>query len=142
MKETLGSSSCISCREDTVTSQSEKLPKSQVSQLTLLDNEEITVQVWDLSSCACLHTLRGHNKPVQRLEICGNSLYSTAGRKIRVWDLTTFRCRKNIHTQDDGGALRALALGSAGTIYVAGQVGSFCKYNVSIDKAFLAMHNI
>ncbi len=59
---------------------------------------------------------------MQRLEIHGNSLYSTAGRKIRVWDLTTFRCRKNIHTQDDGGALRALALGQTGTIYVAGQV--------------------
>ena len=80
------------------------------------------MQVWDLNSCICLHTLRGHNKPVQRLEIRGKMLCSTAGRKIRVWDLETFRCRKNIHTQDDGGALRALALGPSGTIYVAGQV--------------------
>ena len=79
-------------------------------------------QVWDLQACTCLHTLRGHNKPVQKLAIRRGLLYSTAGRKMRVWDLETFRCIRNLHTQDDGGALRALAVGEKRSIFVAGQV--------------------
>ena len=79
-------------------------------------------QVWDLSTFACVKTLRGHNKPVQVLQQRHGLLYSIGGRKIRIWDLTTFCCLKNIHTQDDGGAMRALAVGSDGTIYVGGQV--------------------
>jgi len=38
--------------------------------------------VWDLESCTCLHTLRGHNKPVQKLGLRGGALYSIAGRKV------------------------------------------------------------
>ena len=49
------------------------------------------MQVWDLQSCTCLHTLRGHNKPVQKLGLRGGNLYSIAGRKVRVWCLKSYR---------------------------------------------------
>lgn len=74
-----------------------------------------------METCSCLHTLAGHNKPVQKLAISNCYLYSIAGRKIRVWDLDTFACLRNIHTQDDGGALRALSV-TGHAIHVAGQV--------------------
>ena len=96
------------------------------SAISLLGLSEDTAlwwaQVWDLQACTCLHTLRGHSKPVQKLAIRGGLLYSTAGRKMRVWDLDTFKCIRNVHTQDDGGALRALAVGEKRSIFVAGQV--------------------
>ena len=77
--------------------------------------------MWDLDAYTCVRVLQGHNKPVQRLTIRGNMLYSTAGRWLRAWDLNTYKCVRNVQTQADGGALRALAMGPSGTIYVAGQ---------------------
>ena len=79
-------------------------------------------QVWDTGQCKCVHTLRGHKQPVQRIAICGKRLYSTAGRTIRVWDVATFECLQVIRTQQDCGALLAMTAAPDGTVYVGGQV--------------------
>ena len=79
-------------------------------------------QVWDTEQCKCVHTLRGHKQPVQRIAICGSRLYSTAGRNIRVWDITTFECLQVIRTHQDCGALLAMTAAPDGTVYVGGQV--------------------
>ena len=79
-------------------------------------------QVWDTGQCKCVHTLRGHKQPVQRIAICGRRLYSTAGRTIRVWDVATFECLQVIRTQQDCGALLAMTAAPDGTVYVGGQV--------------------
>ena len=81
-------------------------------------------QVWDTAQCKCVHTLRGHKQPVQRIAICGSRLYSTAGRDIRVWDVATFECLQVIRTQQDCGALLAMTAAPDGTVYVGGQVCS------------------
>lgn len=79
-------------------------------------------QVWHTGQCKCVHTLRGHKQPVQRIAICGGRLYSTAGRNIRVWDVATFECLQVIKTQQDCGALLAMTAAPDGTVYVGGQV--------------------
>lgn len=75
-----------------------------------------------MAQCKCVHTLRGHKQPVQRIAICGSRLYSTAGRDIRVWDVATFECLQVIRTQQDCGALLAMTAAPKGTVYVGGQV--------------------
>lgn len=69
-------------------------------------------------------TLLGHTKPVQSLWTARGRLYSTAGRYLRVWDVTapSFPCVRVLQLPRDGGALGALALDAAGALYVAGQV--------------------
>ena len=69
-------------------------------------------------------TLLGHTKPVQSLWSARGRLYSTAGRYLRVWDVTapSFPCVRVLQLPRDGGALGALALDAAGALYVAGQV--------------------
>ena len=85
----------------------------------------MVVQVWDTAQCKCLHTLQGHQQPVQRIAICGSRMYSTAGRNIRVWDVATFKCLQVIKTQQDCGALLAMTAAPHGTVYVGGQVSAF-----------------
>ena len=80
------------------------------------------LQVWDLQQCKCRHTLTGHTKPVQRLVLSGNRLYSTAGSTVRVWDLQTLQCLDVLRSHSDGGSLCGLALDGAGFVYVGGQV--------------------
>ena len=80
------------------------------------------LQVWDTGQCKCVATLRGHEQPVQRLAICGARMYSTAGRTIRVWDVASLACLHLISTQQDCGALLAMAAAPDGTVYVGGQV--------------------
>lgn len=75
-----------------------------------------------------MRTLCGHNKPVQKLEVRGRRLVSIAGRKIRVWCVDTLRCVRNVHTQDGGGALRALAVADRDTVYVSGQVQTLLPF--------------
>ena len=84
----------------------------------------MVVQVWDTAQCKCLHTLQGHQQPVQRIAICGSRMYSTAGRNIRVWDVATFKCLQVIKTQQDCGALLAMTAAPHGTVYVGGQVSA------------------
>lgn len=81
------------------------------------------VQVWDLVQCKCTHTLTGHTKPVQRLEVHGSRLYSVGGRAIRAWDLNTFECVGVLRTRNDCGSLCGLSVDAAGLVYVGGQVG-------------------
>ena len=69
-----------------------------------------------MESHQLLATLVGHNKPVLKLAIYGKHLYSTAGRRIRVWDLDTYDCVYVAHTMPGSGALRALAVRVAGKI--------------------------
>ncbi len=85
----------------------------------------MVVQVWDTAQCKCLHSLKGHQQPVQRIAICGSRMYSTAGRNIRVWDVATFKCLQVIKTQQDCGALLAMTAAPDGTVYVGGQVSAF-----------------
>lgn len=73
----------------------------------------VLLQVWAVESHQLLTTLVGHNKPVLKLAIYGKHLYSTAGRRIRVWDLDTYDCVYMAHTMPGSGALRALAVGGA-----------------------------
>ena len=75
-----------------------------------------------MTTFGCLKTLYGHNKPVQKLAQKAGKLYSIAGRKIRIWDVLTFKCIRNMHTEDEGGGLRALVVADDNTVYVAGQV--------------------
>ena len=83
-------------------------------------------QAWNTLQCKCLHTLRGHQQPVQRIAICGTRLYSTAGRNIMVWDVNSFERLQVIKTQQDCGALLAMTAAPNGTVYVGGQVAIAC----------------
>ena len=84
--------------------------------------------MWDLQQCKCRHTLIGHTKPVQRLVLSGERLYSTAGSTVRVWDLQTLQCLDVLHSHSDGGSLCGLALDEAGLVYVGGQVRPFVQF--------------
>lgn len=94
---------------------------------------DCTIKVWDTSQCKCLHSLRGHKQPVQRIAICGKRMYSTAGRDVRVWDVDSFACLQVIKTQQDCGALLALAAAPDGTVYVGGQDMRVQAYRCSND---------
>ena len=82
------------------------------------------MQIWDVAGGQCVATLARHNKPVQSLWIADGRLYSTAGRYLRVWDVSasSFPCVRVLQLPRNGGAISALALDSAGNVYVAGQV--------------------
>ena len=83
----------------------------------------------------CVATLLGHTKPVQSLWTARGRLYSTAGRYLRVWDVTapSFPCVRVLQLPRDGGALGALALDATGALYVAGQV-SWRLLNSMLDN--------
>ncbi len=82
--------------------------------------------MWDLQQGKCIRTLTGHSRPVQKLHVAGQRLFSVGGRSLRVWDLATYVCRHVIHLPRDNGALSALAVSPEGMLYIAGQVGCCC----------------
>ncbi|KAL3135302.1 hypothetical protein ABBQ32_007500 [Trebouxia sp. C0010 RCD-2024] len=99
---------------------------------------DCTIKVWHTGQCKCVHTLRGHKQPVQRIAICGGRLYSTAGRNIRVWDVATFECLQVIKTQQDCGALLAMTAAPDGTVYVGGQDMRVQAFRCSTNDSSLA----
>ncbi|DBB02245.1 TPA: hypothetical protein ACH3X3_011267 [Trebouxia sp. C0006] len=99
---------------------------------------DCTIKVWDTAQCKCLHTLKGHQQPVQRIAICGSRMYSTAGRNIRVWDVATFKCLQVIKTQQDCGALLAMTAAPDGTVYVGGQDMRVQAFKCSLEDATLS----
>ena len=63
----------------------------------------------------CVHTLRGHSKPVTQLRLARGRLYTAAGGAIRVWDAATLRLVDRIQTSLYSGGIRSmLARGGGG----------------------------
>jgi WD40 repeat protein len=75
----------------------------------------------------CVRTLTGHSRPVQRLHVAGNRLFSIGGRSLYVWDLDTYACLRIVQQPRESGALYAVAIGSDNTLFVAGQVSTPSK---------------
>jgi len=53
------------------------------------------VRVWDLSTGACLHTLRGHTSTVRCLKMSDSTTAISGSRDttLRIWDITTGLCK-------------------------------------------------
>jgi WD40 repeat protein len=59
----------------------------------------------------CMHTLRGHSKPVTQLRLAGGRLYTAAGGAIRIWDTASLRMVGRIQTSLYSGGIRSLLVG-------------------------------
>jgi WD40 repeat protein len=59
----------------------------------------------------CVHTLRGHSKPVTQLRLAGGRLYTAAGGAIRIWDTGSLRMVGRIQTSLYSGGIRSLLVG-------------------------------
>jgi WD40 repeat protein len=74
-----------------------------------------------LDSCKCIRTLTGHNHPIYCLAVQGDYLYSTGGRRVRIWDLRTWTCVRLVSVKGAAGAFCGAGLSSS-DLYLGGQV--------------------
>ena len=66
------------------------------------------MQVWDLEMQQHRPALKGHCRPVQRLQLAEGLLCSIAGQIVCLWDPKTLTCQSVLHLSKTGGALWAL----------------------------------
>ncbi|GMH45158.1 hypothetical protein BSKO_13115 [Bryopsis sp. KO-2023] len=78
------------------------------------------IKVWDLDELQLIYTLEGHRKPVIKLHLEGKRLFSTAGQRIRVWNLDTYECVYVAVTHAGSGTVRALSV-LEDMVYTGGQ---------------------
>jgi WD40 repeat protein len=70
---------------------------------------DATVRAWNLDDMSCVAVIRGHSKPVTKLQLLGGRLlFTAAGGGIRVWDTRTFVCLAKVRTSFYAGAIRSL----------------------------------
>lgn len=81
---------------------------------------DATVRAWDLADMSCVAVIRGHSKPVTKLQLLGGRLlFTAAGGGIRVWDTRSFVCLAKVKTSFYSGAIRSLLVrGPAGGVVV------------------------
>jgi WD40 repeat protein len=74
---------------------------------------DATVRAWDLTDMSCVAVIRGHSKPVTKLQLLGGRLlFTAAGGAVRVWDTRTFACLAKVRTSYYSGAIRSLLVSS------------------------------
>jgi WD40 repeat protein len=70
---------------------------------------DATVRAWDLTDMSCVAVIRGHSKPVTKLQLlAGRLLFTAAGGAVRVWDTHTFTCLAKVKTSHYSGAIRSM----------------------------------
>ncbi|EJT74337.1 F-box/WD repeat-containing protein 7 [Gaeumannomyces tritici R3-111a-1] len=83
------------------------------------------VRVWDLSTGACLHTLRGHTSTVRCLKMSDSNTAISGSRDttLRVWDIRSGLCRNVLVGHQ--GSVRCLEI--KGDIVVSGSYDTYAK---------------
>lgn len=70
---------------------------------------DATVRAWDLADMSCVAVIRGHSKPVTKLQLLGGRLlFTAAGGGVRVWDTRSFVCLAKVKTSFYSGAIRSM----------------------------------
>lgn len=75
---------------------------------------DATVRAWDLTDMSCMAVIRGHSKPVTKLQLLsGRLLFTAAGGAVRVWDTHTFTCLAKVKTSHYSGAIRSMLVSNS-----------------------------
>ncbi|GAX84568.1 hypothetical protein CEUSTIGMA_g11989.t1 [Chlamydomonas eustigma] len=91
---------------------------------------DCSIKVWSLVDNSIIATIHGHKKPITHMKLVGEHLFTSGGRKVRIWNVETFQCIHVIRISNECGNIRSLEV-AGGLLYLGCQDTTIKAFHIN-----------